>query len=61
MLEFVKSMYRSKPSTDPSTSQQENEDEDNPLPNMIDQIATNLEKKYDETMKKLIEQKNQPK
>lgn len=42
MLEFVKSMYRSKPPSDPSTSQQENEDEDNPLPNMIDQIATNL-------------------
>ena len=60
MLEFVKNMYP------PKKTQKDNEQinpdpEDNPLALMVEQIAKNLEKKYEETMKKLVEQSNKPK
>lgn len=60
MLEFIKSMYPPK-KTEKDNEQQNIDFEDNPLPQMIEQISQNLEKKYEETMTKLIEQNNQPK
>lgn len=60
MLEFVKNMYPPKKTL--KDNEQTNPDpEDNPLALMVEQIAKNLETKYQETMKKLIEQTNKPK
>ena len=60
MLEFVKSMYPPK-LTDKNPELKQENPEPNPLTEMVAQITRNLERKYEETMKKLIEQKNQPK
>jgi hypothetical protein len=47
--------------TDKNPELKQENPELNPLTEMVAQITRNLEKKYEETMKKLIEQKNQPK
>ena len=51
LIEFIRSMYRG----------EETEKDEDDLFDIIEQIAKNIEKKYQETMKKLIEKTNEAK